>query len=168
MERGVSMSDQVENYSSYFNAGTNNVFNRTIKLKEIVKGYGIIASTGVSPTANAAGTTEQVDFKLNIYFTQGKYVGEIYLVDYDTRRKYNSNKLLFFTGNENYCLCVFNVVSDDGCCNYNLIVEASPNRNTPAMLFAYSAPISNAGINIGGVISCGEILFFNEPPCYNR
>ena len=142
---------------------------RVIRRTEIIKGYGTIDSKGVPSVGNSLATTvEQVGFKIEIYKVQGKYEGELYLVNYDTRKKYSSNKLRYFTGNDNSCLCVFGMTTDDGACNYDMVVEASPlvcTRGTGPLLYAYCAPINTAGVNIGGEVVRGEIVFCEESCC---
>lgn len=142
---------------------------RIIRPIEVVKGYGTLESIGVQSSGTTAiPTVEQVDFKIHIYKVQGKYEGEIYLVNYDSRKKYSSNKLRFFVGNDNSCLCVFGMKTDDGVCCYEMVVEASPlvcTRGTGPLLYAYSAPINTLGINIGGEVVRGEIIFCEEQCC---
>jgi len=94
--------------------------------------------------------------------------GNIYLVSYDTRKKINSNKLKYFA--QPTCdeiICIFEVKFQKGCqtCTYDLFVTLSPTccqNNTPGALFAYAAPIYNEGVNIGGALESGEIIFYAE------
>lgn len=141
---------------------------RVSKRVDLVKGYGTIDSIGVPSVGSNVVDTEQVEFKINIYKCNESYEGEIYLVNYDKRRKYNSNKLLFFKGDENSCLCIFEMTSDDGCCHYQMVVEASPLvciRGSGPMLFAYASPLNTTGINIGGEVIRGEIIFSGVSAC---
>lgn len=135
----------------------------------VIKGYGTINSVGVAvgrssiQCENTENSTEEVEFKINIYTTNGRYEGEIYIVDYDVRMKINSNNLLYF---DNECnrkaVAIFSVLSDDESCTYNIVTSMSPiscETGTKANFFAYAAPILNIGINIGGPLASGEIIF---------
>ncbi len=141
---------------------------RSVRRVEVVRGFGTVDSIGVPSVGCNVTDTEQVDFKIRIFRREDRFEGEVNIVNFDRRRKFNSNDLMFFTGDENGFLCVFCVTSDDGCCRFEMVVEASPivcARGTAAMFFAYSAPINTVGINIGGEVVRGEILFCENACC---
>lgn len=137
----------------------------------VVKGNGKINSTGVIPDGSISSLLNaqtEVEFTINIYRKCSTYQGNVFIVSYDTRKKINSNTLTFFKQIDNdEIICMFEVPFQKGCqtCVYDLIVSMSPTScqscNAGA-LFAYSAPIFNEGVNIGGVLQEGEIRFCEE------
>lgn len=131
--------------------------------RQILKGFGTIGSKGVSPSGLVCtGEGSEVEFSLNIYQTDSYYYGEVYLVDYDSRRKVNSNQLIYF--NESslaQIICIFCVESPNYNCTYEMIVSVSPSNCSPlanGMFFAYVPAIYNQELNIGGVLKTGEII----------
>lgn len=129
---------------------------------QILKSFGTINSKGVAPSGETCtGDGTEVEFSLNVYQTDSYYYGEICLVDYDSRRKVNSNQLVYFQESSMaQIICIFSVESPNNNCTYQLIVSVSPtNCNTLAngMFFAYVPPIYNQGLNVGGVLKTGEV-----------
>lgn len=131
--------------------------------RQILKGFGTIGSKGVSPSGLVCtGEGADVEFSLNIYQKEGYYYGEVYLVDYDSRRKINSNQLIYF--NESslaQIICIFCVESPNYNCTYQLIVSVSPSNCgvlANGMFFAYVPAIYNQELNIGGLLKTGEII----------
>ena len=130
---------------------------------QVVKAYGTINSSGVCPdgsTCNTTDTPTEVEFTLNIYKRGNEYAGEVYIVNYDTRKKVNSNQLIYYQDHDGvYVLCIFYVCADSGNCTYELIVNLTPTGcGTTGSLYAYVMPIFNTGLNIGGTLTAGEII----------
>lgn len=162
---GRGMARYRENYNRAYTRDTS----RSVASVQILKSFGTIDSKGVTPggqTCEGEGT--EVEFSLNIYQTDDYYCGEIYLVDYDTRRKVNSNHLIYFEQSSmSQILCIFCVECENNNCTYQLVVSVSPtNCNTLAngMFFAYVPPIYNQGLNVGGVLKTGEVTICG---CYS-
>lgn len=133
---------------------------------QILKSFGTLNSKGVSPSGETCtGEGTEVEFSLNIYQTDGFYCGEVYLVDYDTRRKLNSNQLVYFQQcSMAQIICIFNVESFNHNCTYQLIISVSPSNCSPlanGMFFAYVPAIYNQELNIGGLLKTGEIIVCN-------
>lgn len=166
------MARYVENYSNNKNCNSYGRNAERIRSKEkVISAYGKINSVGVCPDGSSCinqSATSEVEFSLNIYKKGNEYQGEVYIVNYDTRRKVNSNELIYYHEHEgDYVLCVFYVraraLSSNCCCpcNYELTMHLTPSGCNSGSLFAYAAPIYNDGMNIGGPLSSGEINFYN-------
>lgn len=128
---------------------------------QVVKAYGTLNSTGVCPdgsTCTTPVTSSEVEFTLNIYKRGCDYFGEVYIVNYDTRSKVNSNHLIYYQDHDGaYVLCIFLVITNNNCV-YELIVNFTPTSCvTKGSLFCYVAPIYTTGLNIGGTLTSGEI-----------
>lgn len=138
---------------------------------QVLKSYGTLDSTGVWPSGvTSTGVTTEVEFSLNIYKTGKVYQGEIYLVNYDTREKINSNKLTYFEqSNAAQIISIFSIESPASInCSYDLIVAVSPTNCTTrcnGLLYAYVPPIYNQGLNIGGPLKTGEVTLCCQDYC---
>lgn len=140
----------------------------------VIKGSGMINSMGVTPdgsTCSLISTQAEVDFTLDIYKKGNSYQGDIYIVSYDTRKKISSNRLIYYQRvEEEEALCIFCVQYQSGCTNasYELIISVSPTNCSACSageFYAYAAPIYNEGVNIGGQLKTGEIIFYNTTAC---
>ena len=154
----------------YRESYTNTYQSATSTSVQILRSFGTIDSKGVAPsgeTCTGAGT--EVEFSLNIYQTDSYYCGEVYLVDYDNRRKVNSNQLVYFEQSSMaQMICIFRVESVTNNCTYQLIVSVSPTNCSTlsnGMFYAYVPPIYNQGLNVGGVLKTGEVTIYNN--CYD-
>lgn len=134
----------------------------------VIKGNGTINSIGVTPdgsSSNRIYAQTEVDFTLDIYRRGNTYQGNIYIVSYDTRKKINSNDLIYYQQLEDEAAtCIFDIQYENGCCTctYELVVTVSPTdcvKCTTGVFYAYAAPIYNQGVNIGGELTSGEIVF---------
>ena len=151
----------------------NNVQERPINRIQVVKAYGTVNSTGVCPdgsTCTTAVTPTEVEFTLNIYRRGKDYTGEVYIVNYDTRRKINSNQLIYYQEHDGrYILCIFSVNDNIGNCTYELIINLTPSGcNTSGTIQAYVAPIYSQGFNVGGPLTAGEVIFCDECQRYSN
>lgn len=138
----------------------------------IVKGYGTIDSIGVLPAGQTSPvSTTEVEFSVNIYRSGRSYQGELYLVDYDTREKVNSNRLIYFEeSSSSQVVCIFIVECGNGNCSYQVIVTVSPSNCTSrcnGKFYAYVPAIYNQGLNVGGNLKSGEIKTFGNDCCYD-
>lgn len=134
---------------------------------QILRSFGTINSKGVPPSGETCiGEGTEVEFSLNIYQTERYYCGEVYVVDYDTRRKVNSNQLVYFEQSSmSQIICIFSVECENNNCTYQLIVSVSPtNCDTLSngMFYAYVPPIYNQGLNVGGILKTGEVTIFGS------
>lgn len=134
--------------------------------EEIVRAYGTIASQGVSTgRLSREAAPDQVEFTLNVYKVHNGFEGSVYIVNYDTRRKLNSNTLVYFSDNEDRSkfVAIFRVTSDDGTTTYEMMITGMPRSSCmlegAPKLYAYVAPLGVAGLNIGGELESGEITF---------
>ncbi len=139
---------------------------RAVPVTQVVKGYGTVRSTGVCPDGSTCTTTTtptEVEFTLNVYRKGNSYKGEIYIVNYDTRKKINSNQLIYYQDHDGaYILCIFLVEPTSGSCYYELVVNLTPGGcNTAGTMYAYVAPIYNEGLNVGGTLTEGDIVFYD-------
>lgn len=159
-------------YRGYRSGGGRSVSSEVPRatMTPVVKGFGKINSTGVLP----AGQTQpqvisEVEFSITISRSGRTYQGEIYLVNYTTKEKINSNKLIYFDqSSEIEIITIFIVESGNGGCAYELIVTISPancTMNCNGKLFAYVPAIYNQGLNIGGNLESGEILICTNDYC---
>lgn len=140
---------------------------RPMPIIQVIKGYGTVRSTGVCPdgsTCTTAETPTEVEFTLNIYRRGNHYKGEVYIVNYDTRKKINSNQLIYYQDHDGaYVLCIFSVTPTNGGCSYELIINLTPcGCGTTGRMYAYVAPIYNQGLNVGGTLTEGEIIFYDN------
>lgn len=143
----------------------------------VIKGSGTFNSTGVIPdgyTTTPINEQTEVEFSIDIYKRDDTYQGELYMVCYDTRKKISSNELIYFNQQDKeQAICIFCVQNLNGClaCDYELMVSMSPTScvgDSTAKFYAYSAPIYNDGINMGGELRTGEILFADSrKDCYS-
>lgn len=152
-------------------SGTNS--NRTVNnspsrgnMLTVVRGYGTVNCTGVLPAGQQQpDVVSEVEFTLNVYRNNRIYEGEIYIVNYTTKMKVNSNNLIYFDqSSEMEVICIFEVESGNGSCSYELIVSASPSNctmNCNGKLYAYVPAIYNTGLNIGGNLETGQIDLYD-------
>lgn len=150
--------------SNTYGRNVNANYERPITRMQVVRAYGTVNSTGVCPdgsTCTTTAATTEVEFTLNIYRRGSDYTGEVYIVNYDTRRKVNSNQLIYYQNHDNaYVLCIFCVVADNSNCNYELSINLTPGGcTTSGSMYAYVAPIAGQGLNVGGALVQGEINF---------
>lgn len=140
----------------------------------VIRGNGQLNSTGVTPDGSSCSLINaqtEVEFNIDVYKKGNNYQGELYIVSYDTRKKINSNKLIYYQqiGNEE-AICIFCVYYHVGCtvCSYELVVSMSPTDCQVGSLgsfYGYAAPICNEGVNIGGTLTSGEIIFYEQAGC---
>lgn len=162
--------------SSQHGSGVSSVHAKDDVVTCIIKGEGSINSAGVVPDGSVSSLLNaqtEVEFSIEVYRKGNCYQGNIYVVSYDTRKKINSNNLTYF--NMPACdqaICIFEVCHLKGCqmCSYDLYVNLSPtscHNNMTGALFAYAAPIYNVGVNIGGFLEKGEIIFCEDETDYS-
>ena len=161
-ERSENGGKWMARYRENPNRVNNRNDSRLVAGVQILKSFGTIDSIGVKAEGQTCeGEGTEVEFSLNIYQTDSYYYGEIFLVDYDTRRKINSNHLIYFQqSSESQMICIFRIECENSNCTYQVIVSVSPtNCSTLAngMFYAYVPPIYNQGLNIGGVLKTGEV-----------
>jgi len=152
------------NSANTYGRSSNTVQERPQIRTQVIKAYGRINSIGVCPdgsTCTTPTTPTEVEFTLDIYRRGNEFTGEVYIVNYDTRKKINSNQLIYYQDHGGaYTICIFCVMPNDGCCNYELIVNLTPcGCATNGAMWAYVAPIYNEGLNIGGPLIAGEVIF---------
>lgn len=140
---------------------------------QVVRGFGTINSTGVLPSGqNCPSVTNEVEFSINISRIGRCYQGEVYIVDYDTREKISSNKLVFFEQfNEVQIVTIFIVECGNRNCNFEMVVSLSPSNctaNANGKFFAYVPAILNQGLNIGGNLRTGEIKVCGQGCCHSH
>ncbi len=109
---------------------------------QVVRGFGTINSTGVLPSGQGCpSVTNEVEFSINISRIGRCYQGEVYIVDYDTREKISSNKLVFFEQfNEIQIITIFIVECGNRNCTFEMVVSLSPSNctgNANGKFFAY-------------------------------
>lgn len=172
--RGLDVvSDTISRISSSEPSSINTISDSTLGqnkckkcMTQVIKGYGTFNSTGVTPdgsTSELIGEQAEVEFTINVYNEDRNYEGEVYIVCYDTRKKINSNQLMLYQEIEDEeIICIFCINYPNGCktCSYELIVSMRPTNcstHSKGEFYAYSAPIYNSGVNIGGALETGEI-----------
>ncbi len=140
---------------------------------QVVRGFGTINSTGVLPSGqDCPSVTNEVEFSINISRIGRCYQGEVYIVDYDTREKISSNKLVFFEQfNEIQIITIFIVECGNRNCTFEMVVSLSPSNctgNANGKFFAYVPAILNQGLNIGGNLRTGEIKVCGQSCCHSN
>ncbi len=140
---------------------------------QVVRGFGTINSTGVLPSGQGCpSVTNEVEFSINISRIGRCYQGEVYIVDYDTREKISSNKLVFFEQfNEIQIITIFIVECGNRNCTFEMVVSLSPSNctgNANGKFFAYVPAILNQGLNIGGNLRTGEIKVCGQSCCHSN
>lgn len=107
---------------------------------------------------------EAISFKLHIYREMQVYKGELEIEDTQQKTLFNSTILTHYEVNkENEILAVFQIEEHGASHTRALSVYAVPQHHLePAKFYAYSAPLREHIIALGGIMFIGEIKVFKD------